>query len=105
TLKGGLLFLDNHLTLEEYIAGVVGSEMSASVYPLPALKAQAVAARTYALYGLLRAAEQGRTSPLPGDEPFQAYGGTASEHWRVLLGLRETRGQVLTYPERVFPAY
>jgi stage II sporulation protein D len=105
TLKGGLVSLDNRLTLEEYVAGVVGREMSASVYPLPALKAQAVAARGYALYSLLRAAEQNRTAPLPRDDSFQVYGGIANEHWRVLLALRETRGEVLTYHGRLFRPY
>ena len=60
SVSGDRLLLSNRVTLEEYLAGVVGSEMPASAYPMEALKAQAVASRTYALHGILRAEERGR---------------------------------------------
>jgi stage II sporulation protein D len=52
------------LDLEEYVAGVVAGEMPAS-FELEALKAQAVAARTYGLSRIVRAGETGN----PGDHP------------------------------------
>jgi len=48
TVKNGLLQAVLHIPVEEYLLGVVPYEMSDS-FPLEALKAQAVAARTYAL--------------------------------------------------------
>ena len=45
---GAGLQVVNHLRVEDYLASVVGSEMPES-WPLAALQAQAVAARTYAL--------------------------------------------------------
>ena len=48
TVKGGLIQVVLHIPVEEYLLGVVPYEMSDS-FPLEALKAQAIAARTYAL--------------------------------------------------------
>lgn len=47
-LEAGQLQVVNHVPLETYLPSVVGSEMPAS-WPMEALQAQAVAARTYAL--------------------------------------------------------
>ncbi|MBI4586635.1 MAG: SpoIID/LytB domain-containing protein [Planctomycetes bacterium] len=106
---GGKLRLINQLPLEEYLAGVVGKEMSGSRFPLEALKAQAVAARTFTLYRL-RAAMQGAASlPLesafPATSEFQSYGGAACETVPVLQAVRETAGQVLTWEGKLFQAY
>jgi stage II sporulation protein D len=101
---GGIL-LSNRLTLEEYLAGVVGAEMPASSYPMEALKAQAVASRTYALYSLLRAASEGRTARFAADESFQVYAGRSGEHRRVLEAVAGTAGEVLTYRGGLFRAY
>ncbi len=106
---GGKLRLINQLPLEEYLAGVVGKEMSGSRFPLEALKAQAVAARTFTLYRL-RAALQGAASlPLesafPATSEFQSYGGAAGETAPVLQAVRETAGQVLTWEGKLFQAY
>ena len=63
----------NHVNLEPYLYSVVGSEMLSS-WPLEALKAQAVAARSYALAR--------KTSP---PSPFYDIG--ATEAWQVYKGL------------------
>lgn len=65
------------LDLEDYVAGVVAGEMPASFEP-EALKAQAVAARTYALSKMVRASETGNPSehpnaPLCDDTHCQVY--------------------------------
>ncbi len=77
----------NRLPLEDYLKGVVPREMPAS-WPIEALKAQAVAARTFALR---------RVNQVIGDtQQFQVYGGFPRES-RTSLAVEETRGQVLFF--------
>jgi stage II sporulation protein D len=104
-VKEGVLRVSNKLSLEEYLAGVVGAEMAASVVPVEALKAQAVAARTYALFALSSAGERGRRPRFAAGATFQAYGGVEKEHPRVLEAVRSTTGEVLTYRGGLFRAY
>jgi stage II sporulation protein D len=83
----------NVLGMESYLKGVVPREMSAS-WEREALKAQAVAARTYAMRQM---------NVKPGDGfindtvQYQAYGGTKVEHANSNAAVDETRGEVLTY--------
>lgn len=86
--SSGKVYAVNSLPIEDYLKGVVGYEMSPS-YPLEALKAQAVAARTYALrYG-------GKT--INDTTTYQVYYGYNPKHTRVIDAIQQTRGQVLTY--------
>jgi stage II sporulation protein D len=62
-------------------------------WPLEALKAQAVAARTYALAGLV----QGRPFDLYSDWRSQVYYGVEEEASAPTRAVRETRGQILTF--------
>ncbi len=80
--------------LDEYISGVVASEMP-SQFPLEAMKAQAIAARTYALYHL--GAHEDEDADLCGSVHCQAYGGQTRANSRARHATRETTGQVLTY--------
>ena len=82
------------LPVEEYLPGVVAYEMSDS-FPLEALKAQAVAARTYAL-GRKRAAGR-RDYDLVDTTADQVYKGTDPEYENVALAVTATRGIVGTY--------
>ncbi len=92
----------NVIPLEEYLVGVLGSEMPKS-FPPEALKAQAVAARTYALHRKLEAY----------DEPYhlgssvlsQVYRGLAAEDARTRQAVESTRGLVLTYELAPIEAY
>ncbi len=91
--KGNLLVI-NVLDIEEYLYSVVPSENPAS-WPLEALKAQAVAARTYAYYQLLHRKDWAYDLvDYAGD---QAYEGMAKEHKNTARAVDETRGMVLTY--------
>lgn len=84
----------NVLDLERYVASVVGAEMP-SHWRSEALKAQAVAARSYALVHLVRPA-----SPLYnlGDTTrWQAYGGQATSTDATRQATAATRGMVLSY--------
>lgn len=86
----------NVVPLEEYLYGVVGIEMSPS-WPLEALKAQAVVARTYALGKLSGIAGPGRGYDLLDTPAHQAYRGIGVEHPNSNAAVDATRGQVLTY--------
>ncbi|BAU43263.1 MULTISPECIES: SpoIID/LytB domain-containing protein [Cyanophyceae] len=84
----------NYVDLEEYLYSVVGSEMPAS-WHLEALKAQAVAARTYALYQ--RQTSGNTVFDVGNTTRWQAYGGAEKEASSTIAAVRATRGQVLTY--------
>ena len=87
----------NLVPIEEYLRGVVSKEMSPS-YPLEALKAQTVAARSFALKNRGRHVKDG-------------YDVCASTHCQVYIGVAkfdsidraidETRGEVLVYKEKL----
>src|SRR5581483_5320066 len=84
------------LGLEAYLKGVVPAEMPSRWTP-EALKAQAVAARSYALANLAT----GRPYDLYGDTRSQAYGGVAVESPATSAAVDATRAQVLLYGGKV----
>jgi stage II sporulation protein D len=91
----GLLNIVNELNFEEYLYGVVPSEMGPSIYDeVEALKAQAVAARTYAFRNLGQFRAEGYDI-CPGPA-CQAYKGFSVEHELSTRAVRETAGLVLT---------
>lgn len=90
---GGLLAV-NHLPLEAYVGSVVGAEMPSS-WNLEALKAQAVAARSYALAHMARPAS--RHWHLGNTTRWQAYRGLASSDARTRQAAADTRGLILSY--------
>jgi len=92
----------NQVPLEEYLAGVLPSEIPAQ-WPDEALKAQAIAARTYALYQVFQ--RRNKDYHLQADIRSQVYGGATSEASRSTAAVRETQGQILTYKGNIFPAY
>ncbi|PYT13575.1 MAG: hypothetical protein DMF51_10435 [Acidobacteria bacterium] len=94
--KAGNLQIINEVDMEDYLRGVVPNEMGPGVYPeLQALKAQAVAARTYMI------ANQGLFSDDGYDvcdsAQCQVYRGAGSEHPLTDQAVVETRAMVLTY--------
>ncbi len=101
-VRRGRMLLVNVLPLEEYVVAVLGGEMPPS-FPLEALRAQAVAARTYALNKKLETL----------DEPFhlgssvlaQVYGGLGRENPQTKEATDSTRGQVLTFDLEPIEAY
>jgi stage II sporulation protein D len=101
------------LDLEDYVAGVVAGEMPAT-FELEALKAQAVAARTYALSKMKRAEESGNSAdhpsaPLCDDTHCQVYRDEAEllklkgQDWmedgwvKILEAVSATSGEVMYY--------
>jgi len=92
----GTLTVVNVLPLEAYVRGVVPNELSPGGYPaLEALKAQAVAARTYAMKNRGQFASQG-FDLLPTTRS-QVYGGRSTEHPLTDFAVESTRGVIATY--------
>ena len=98
--QGGGVSAVNGLSLDTYLRGVVPSE-SPSHWPLPALEAQAVAARSYAV-AELRPSSWYDLVPTTAD---QVYGGVTAERARSDHAVYATRGQVLTWNGRVARTY
>jgi stage II sporulation protein D len=94
--KAGNLLLINEIDMEEYLRGVVPNEMGPGVYPeLEALKAQAVAARTYIVANLGQFSEDGYDVC---DSPScQVYKGAGTEHPLTDRAIRETGGLILAW--------
>jgi stage II sporulation protein D len=94
-LRGSLTVV-NELGLEDYVRGVVANELSPGGYPaMEALKAQAVAARTYALKNRGQFMAQG-FDILPTTRS-QVYRGLTSENPLSTRAVDETRGIVATF--------
>jgi stage II sporulation protein D len=100
--RNGSLLVVNDLDIEDYLLGVVAEEMPYDWEP-EALKAQAVVARTFALY-------QKRSA---GKRPYhvlatvngQVYSGRRGERPEAVRAVQETKGLVLTYDGEVVPAF
>lgn len=92
----GLLNVINEANLEDYLLGVVPAELGPRIYDeIEALKAQAVAARTYAVRNMGQFMREGYDI-CPGPA-CQAYSGFAAEDPLSNRAVRETAGLVITY--------
>ena len=89
----GKLVVINEVLLEEYLYGVVPSEMPSS-YPLEALKAQAICARTYAYARMLRSGLAEFGAHVDDSTSFQVYN-NISEQSSTTMAVRETAGELL----------
>jgi stage II sporulation protein D len=94
--SGGGMTAVNRVDIESYLLGVVPRELgpTGSQYP-EAAKAQAVAARTYAVKHLGARSRQG--FDVYASTADQVYGGAAAEVPLVSEAVRATRGEVLVY--------
>jgi stage II sporulation protein D len=91
----------NEVRQEDYITGVVAGEAARS-FPLEALKAQAVAARTYALSQM---GNRGPNVDVVDTVADQVYTGAGVAWPEVRQAVQETAGQVLTYNGQPITAY
>lgn len=97
----GLLVV-NELPLEEYLVGLINCEIS-SAWPMEAVKAQAVIARTYALNRkMLR---KNSFYHLESTVIDQVYNGCLIEDSRAARGVSETAGEILSYNGALIQAY
>jgi len=92
----------NELPLEDYLVGLINCEIS-SQWPIEAIKAQAVVARTYAVYQ--KEARKNATYHLESTVMDQVYEGCEIEDSRAGRGVKETAGEVLTYENKVIQAF
>ncbi|HST25571.1 MAG TPA: SpoIID/LytB domain-containing protein [Gaiellaceae bacterium] len=91
---GSHLEVVNSLSLDNYVRGVVTGEMPVQ-WPLAALEAQAVAARSYAVATL------GAGKILYTDERSQVYGGIQGQSGPAAQAVAQTKNQVLLYNGQV----
>jgi stage II sporulation protein D len=99
----GTLNLIDEIPLEQYLRGVVPSELGPAAYPeIEALKAQAVAARTYAARNLGEFRQEG--FDICATPRCQVYGGMEVEHPRSDEAIAATRGEVLLWNEQPIDA-
>jgi len=91
----------NYVNLEQYLYSVVGGEMVPS-WPLEALKAQAVAARSYALYQRENAANS--VYDLGDTTAWQVYRGISDETASTQAAVNATASQVLIHQGRIIEA-
>ncbi|EKD41354.1 MAG: SpoIID/LytB protein [uncultured bacterium] len=90
--------------MDEYLAGVIGNEMNAR-WPLEALKAQAVAARSYALYGMLKAQGNGRSFDMLPTQADQVFRVRESKNPYLQEVVKMTKGEVISKKGRVVQAF
>jgi stage II sporulation protein D len=95
---GGLLVV-NKVGLDDYARGVIANEMSSS-WPQDALRAQAVATRSYAL-----SSTRGRGFDVYDDIRSQVYGGKGTETRATDRAVRATRDEVIRYHQHVIMAF
>ena len=98
-VRGGQVQVVNHLGIETYLTSVVGSEMPHK-WPLPALQAQAVAARTYALRQRGKAGD----FDVKATVSSQVYRGVESETPSTIEAVESTRSLVLVHGGRLINA-
>jgi stage II sporulation protein D len=92
--QNGKLIAINEVALEDYVKGVVPAEMNAAWHP-EALKAQAMAARTYALYKIRQNGK--KDFDVVASTKDQVYKGRAGADGPAGRATDETRGQVLVF--------
>lgn len=97
----GSIRVINHLDVEDYLYGLVPREMPSS-FPLEALKAQAVAARTYAIYNIDKHKKDGYS--LCDTTHCQVYSGYDGEKPSTTKAVDETRGMFALYNGNVINA-
>lgn len=90
----GTMTVINYLTLEHYVYGVLNSELGYT-NPIEALKAQAVAARSFGELNIGKHADDG--FDLCTTTNCQVYKGVAGEYPSIIEAVDETRGEMIRY--------
>lgn len=100
--QGKGLVIINDLALEDYLVGVINCEIS-SQWSIEAIKAQAVVARSYAVFQ--RDSRKNLPYHLESSVLDQVYQGCDLDDSRAARGVRETAGEVLTYGGKGIQAF
>jgi stage II sporulation protein D len=98
----GRIQVINELDIEDYLKGVIAAEVP-SDWEMEALKAQAVASRTYALYQKQDRLRQ--AYHIHDSVESQVYLGIRGERRRALQAIEETLGEVVLYDGEIIPAF
>jgi len=102
--QDGRFALVNSLPLEDYLYGVLSSEMDPKTWPLEALKAQAVVSRSYALDRMESFERQ--IFHAAADTQHQVYWGSTLEHDQAWEAVDATRDEALSDREgRILPSF
>lgn len=96
------LLVVNDIRLEDYLRGVVSKE-APDYWPEEALKAIAIAARTYAVYQ--RFSKEKADYDVMGTVMSQDYGGKSAEKSATTRAVKATAGWILMYRDGIFPAF
>ena len=104
TRNGDKGIVINSLGIENYVMGVLPYEMSPD-WPLEALKAQALAARTYAVYHYTLNKKAGRAFDVDNTTKYQVYHGKNKINENVEKAVLDTKNQVLTFKNKVIGAF
>lgn len=102
SIKDKGILVVNQLPLEEYLVGLINCEIS-SAWPIEAVKAQAIIARTYALNRKM--ARLNSPYHLESSVMDQVYEGSTIEDSRAQRAVTETAGEVLTYNGAIIQAF
>jgi len=98
----GDLLIVNYIPLEQYLLGVVPNEV-VPTWPAEALKTQAIASRTFALYKMSGRAQY--DYDLDASVNSQVYGGLDSEKATTSMAVRDTRGLVAVFHGKYIAAF
>ncbi len=99
---GGKISVVNEINVEDYLRGVLPWEANPGWHP-EALKAQAVASRTYVLFHAIERKHQ--DFAVTTSVMSQVYKGRGIEKQSTDEAIQRTHGEVLTYKGKIFPAY
>jgi stage II sporulation protein D len=104
--NGNRILIIDKIPIETYLVGLIASEISSS-WPSEAIKAQAVAARTYAMNQMdkIRKARPDSPYDIESTTLDQVYDGAHREEAHVYKIVEATRGQVLAQNDSLIPAY
>lgn len=100
--KSGKISIINVIDLEDYLCSVVPGEIPSS-WPMEALKAQAIAARTYTIYHMINS--RFPDFDLDGTTNFQVYKGLAVENNKTDQAVFDTAGQILVSKNKPILTY
>jgi len=100
--KNNKFLVVNRVDLEDYVRGVLYHEVSHR-WPIEAIKAQAVATRSYAMYQMKMNKDQ--PYDVTSDIYSQVYGGKNAERFRTNIAVKRTSKLIMMHHNQVLPAY
>jgi stage II sporulation protein D len=98
------LYLVNTVDIETYLLGVVPSESSPS-WPIESLKAQALAARSYAIYHLVNSSRGSKDWDVDDTARYQVYTGVSHRKPSTDRAVKETASEVIMYNDKIIVAF